>query len=704
MTAEWLGTIPLVLYTLALVVLPGAAVLRIAGFKGSLSVAGAPPISLGIIAASGIAASWLHLRWHLWVLLAGTALVTGLAWLARYLIVGRRPAPNTPQALRRPQLASTITLTTVVVATAFTAWMLIRARTPDLPVQQIDSTFHQSLPWLITQSGDASLLTAASYGMGMRAIPTYYPVVWHVLVATVGGPQNVIPATYALLIVMPAIWFLGIAGLALEAFPRSRWAPSASVSAALLFPAYPSYMLVYLPIWANALGIALIPAILALLLRCLRLLEELTTVGRRRALVAFLGFVLAYLGAVATYPITLLATLFLIIPLAGNIFFRIRDAILLKYGRRPSRIYVYVTVAVLVLAPLVLVWFNPRIIAFLQRDGYASFDHVIPKLKAIVTMWPLGTGAPWMWVAYILIGLIIVFGLLTTLTRGKQRWIAWSWMIGVLVLLAAYFPIWGLSGLTGLWYNSPYRILPVLILPTCLMAASIWQRLETWVKNRWQRSHREWTVVAAGLSILFALLAHGLTFTARIPLMEVAYNDPQNSPVYLADESELEMIKRVGPKLDEGLMVLGDPANGSTFIEPLAGRRVVFPHLTFRTLDTDAIFLARNFRFIDTDSRVCRILHHYGIGYYYQDEPGLITGIDPLERSPGLYRVDTSHGFELIDSSDTARIYKITACGTIVPKPVSWELNKGFEPIYDEYGRLNSFDEEGKLILPGTQK
>ena len=36
-------------------------------------------------------------------------------------------------------------------------------------------------------------------------------------------------------------------------------------------------------------------------------------------------------------------------------------------------------------------------------------------------------------------------------------------------------------------------------------------------------------------------------------------------------------------------------------------------------------------------------------------------------RNPGLYGVDTSTGFELVDAGGTAKLWKITACGDITP-------------------------------------
>ena len=78
--------------------------------------------------------------------------------------------------------------------------------------------------------------------------------------------------------------------------------------------------------------------------------------------------------------------------------------------------------------------------------------------------------------------------------------------------------------------------------------------------------------------------------------------------------------------------------------------------------------------------------------------PGTVPGIDVEERSPGLYNVDTSTGFELVASSGEASVYRITACGEFNQDRDWWVLKAPFEPIFGEEGHRNSFDAEGNCI------
>ena len=56
-----------------------------------------------------------------------------------------------------------------------------------------------------------------------------------------------------------------------------------------------------------------------------------------------------------------------------------------------------------------------------------------------------------------------------------------------------------------------------------------------------------------------------------------------------------------------------------------------------------------------------------GITHFYEEEDGAYYNFMRSTRNPGLYGVDTSSGFELVDAGGTAKLWKITACGDITP-------------------------------------
>lgn len=65
---------------------------------------------------------------------------------------------------------------------------------------------------------------------------------------------------------------------------------------------------------------------------------------------------------------------------------------------------------------------------------------------------------------------------------------------------------------------------------------------------------------------------------------------------------------------------------------------------------------------------MCEVVRELGITHFYEDEDGWYYNFKRSTRSPGLYGVDTSMGFELVDHGGSAKLYRITACGEVVGK------------------------------------
>ena len=73
----------------------------------------------------------------------------------------------------------------------------------------------------------------------------------------------------------------------------------------------------------------------------------------------------------------------------------------------------------------------------------------------------------------------------------------------------------------------------------------------------------------------------------------------------------------------------------------------------------------KHFNEIHDNPEVCEVVNQMGITHYYADEDGKYYNFLRSSRFPGLYNVDTSYGFELVDQGGTAKLYRITACGAV---------------------------------------
>src|SRR5699024_3745676 len=141
----------------------------------------------------------------------------------------------------------------------------------------------------------------------------------------------------------------------------------------------------------------------------------------------------------------------------------------------------------------------------------------------------------------------------------------------------------------------------------------------------------------------------------------------------ISSPQELELLEELDELVPEGSVVLGDPLSGIGYAPVLGDVDSVFTQFTTRSLDRDGTFLAEHFADIHEDVRVCTVLRHYGIGYYYEDEPVQYEGESREIGLPGLYDVDTSGGFTPIASADGATLWRVDACGEIDPREDWWQ-------------------------------
>ncbi|WP_103063834.1 DUF6541 family protein [Actinomyces qiguomingii] len=700
----WLHNAGYLLGLIGLVFVPGWAVLHTLGYRGVLPVAAAPPVTFAGIALLGQVYSWMGVRYTIITLAIGLVLFVLVVSLAARLVLGGLPAVLPEELSRRRRGTASMALLVATATGVLIAVPILSQWDPELPAQQIDSVFHYNLAWVITQTGDASLLTGASWSFSLRAIPAYYPLVWHAIVAAVAGPTQVVAVTNALVAITPGIWALGIAALALEAFPTSRWAPVIAPLTVALLPAFPVYMLAYRQLWPNALGYAVLPAMLALLCRAMRMLRLTGMAGRRRAVIALLAFVIALGGAIATYPSAVFSVMLTGIPLLYGIMEVATGFISRRLGRRRGTVLLLafgVFVVMLVIGVLIL---EPGVMARLGREGYAGVSNLPRRLQALITLWPLGSGYLGYRLALVLQLLLTATGLVIAARRREWRWIAWAWLLPMVLLVAAYLPLGPLTALTGLWYNDPYRIIPLVMPAISLLAVVAVETFASTVALHASAVRRQAAAEITAAACATILLVGGIgADAARRSVSESSYEAGSNALVRTLSADEVRMTRSLRGRTDASLMVLGDPAAGAAYVEVLAGLRSVFPHITFRSLDWDAQYLARHFADIHEDPAVCELIRHYRVGYYYADDLGTVPGVDIAERAPGLYGVDTSTGFELVAEGDTASVWRITACGDLdastAPERDPWGLKIPYEPVYGPDGEVNVFDDKGVLVL-----
>ena len=263
---------------------------------------------------------------------------------------------------------------------------------------------------------------------------------------------------------------------------------------------------------------------------------------------------------------------------------------------------------------------------------------------------------------------------------------AWP-LVSYLILAAltglAYAPNSALrTYLLAPWYKDARRIMGVEdIALTILMAvgtAAIIHALHAAWTRSLQRILAERGVddeieaprwpIQVGVGLLILVLSGFGAIDARNTAVAYVYDPAHLGKPGMATTGELAMARRMKYTTAPNALILGDPIAGAAYSEMLGGRKAVFPQLS--TVNADSAsqkVLTQHFHDIATDPEVCEVVRKLGITHFYEEEDGAYYNFMRSARNPGLYGVDTSTGFELVDAGGTAKLWKITACGDITP-------------------------------------
>ena len=568
---------------------------------------------------------------------------------------------------------------------------------PTIPIQSADSLYHYNQAWLIEHTGNASMLDGNAGMFGMDGHHSFYPMVWHEIVtlASVGWYQ-VVPATNTLLLVVPLVWLIGMAYLARVILPEVRGSVYLVLGAGALTPIFPIRLLTDTAVWPYGLALAACPATVAWAVAAWRRAAWLITVGRqRRPLIVLAAPAAAVMGSVVTHPATaiiigwpLAAVAWMGIVLAGIRGLRQHDRVARRRGiiLLSIAIVVVLAVAVFVMAP------GPQQAHFGRRPD-RSWDPLFAKLVIPFLLY-YGGGGWEIRAAYIIMACLSVLGAVLAYWRRHHRGVVVAWVACMLLILAALAPVPVLSAMTGVFYNNPHRIKAMTVVPALLLVTLGLDALTGWFLA-WRRRRVEQAGAetegdggntdqaqpsrpgdpagraSAGRIImsspvvvgaLVLILGVASSMTAVKADVKGAFSPKYGQSRMVASTAELDMIKRLSTELPPDAYVLGDPVAGTAMLPFMAGRSPVWMFAGQADSDTDGLYLRTHFRDIHFDPQVCEIVRRHRITHFYSDRPQRFNGVANEKLRPGLYDVDVSNGFTLVDQGGSAAVYRIDLC------------------------------------------
>ena len=664
-----------VLLAAALLVAPGLLLARLGGVRGWGAASAALPLSCAVIGTSEIVAAvagWAWVPWG-WGVIAGlTALAAGVLVTARRIWFGRRPLPADPSRsgsgprrldLRVPAAVAAACLILVVGILAGTGSM-------STPAQSFDIVFHFNAVQAIRQLGNAS--SFGSMAALYQGAPTYYPTVWHGVVALL--PAGVAVASNSMVLVVGALaWPLGITGLLVEvldddARPRSRTAIALGTILSAATIGAPTMLLGTLAVWAYSLSVVCLPGVVVLGLRLMRSLpcegafEDVFAQDARTAssapaapffslLMNGLLFVGGGAGVVLAHGAGTFNTMVLLGPLAAVLVVR-----LVRAGgrRRTLTLRVLAVLAVLALLgawkmreSLAWVWKYPRSGGNpLGALGQSLLD--LPQYGAFAFKGvPMSIGVP---LGIVVCGLAVLAAVRVPRARP---WLVTAALALFLITLVGGPQWWG-RRIGALWYLQKARIQPLVIIPGLVLAA---------MGLRYLLDKRPGRRMVA---LLLALVC--VTAVGRLPLhaklVRSVHDADRIAYGTMLTSEEAEFISGLGDLLPEDAVVLGAPARGESYLWSLGGVDVVYPLRSRPTVGSAADRLAGAAPDLRPGSTTCRLLHEVGAEYYLRTDRSGTMWEDrqaPLRWDRALADWPTD-GMEPVASTSTVSLWRITSC------------------------------------------
>jgi hypothetical protein len=405
-------------------------------------------------------------------------------------------------------------------------------------------------------------------------------------------------------------------------------------------------MLIQIP---NAVGIALLPALLGWSVQVARLIKLRSGGVVGRTLVLAVGL----LGVSLIHPIALFSYVVLAAPIACYIVV----TLVIRGWRRGWRLATAACVTVLigltVLAGL----------GVLSEPRVRSVLDFTPWEKALNPLVAIGGGLTDATSVFhrgpdLAALVFVVAGIVEVLRRRSHRWLVGSYVLLFALYAAAATGLPWLRFATGLWYGDRGRIGALITIVAIPLAAVGLRRVWRIVRPTASTSGLVRAAVAAVAMVGLAGAAVVVTLRPSIYANQgFALASTPDRPRFFGS-SELAMLHRLDTAAPGDGLILGDPFNGSVMAYAVAGREVVFGTLAGPWTE-DRRYLMEHFTQLGKDPGVCEALKRLHAEYYYADPQTYYNTRDFASMTAGLVIDDR---FEFVDRGGTASLWRITAC------------------------------------------
>jgi hypothetical protein len=626
------------LLVLVLLWVPGLLAGAAIRLRGWTLAAAAPALTYGLVSIGGLLLGKLGFSWTLVTFGAWTLLASALLLLVTILVQRRWPA-HVEDDHKLSRNGHLVVGAGLAIGLAVGAVTFMRGiGTMNRLAQDWDAPHHGNLVrWFAEHQ--ASLVSSAGVISNQPENTSYfYPGTYHQLLALlldkVGITLPEVLNAGALSTVL--IWPVGIAAMGLAwKLPARVVAFAAAVST--WFSPFPYDSLWRGPLWPYVAGVALLPAILALV----------TYLVRPRGVTGPLAFALAVAAVVGLQP----SLAFIVAGLVGIVFlacvFRLEP---IDWKRAWPTLVGTVVLGVLAAVPLML----PSMGAATGVAAMVWPSEATPAgaFGQMLTFSGVAAFPQW-W-----IGLPALLGMVVMVKRGQMLWMVGVWL-AFGGLYAATVSLEGrvVQKLTGVFYNDHWRLAVLLPLPGAIGFGVAVVAVGTWLVNRYRDrlpalTGKPWASVAVSVAFfLLVTLLSGAYVDRNSARLAQAYND---GPV--VSEAEQAAYRWLGERVKPGERVLNDVFDGSAWLYAVAEVEPVEWTFYGTPEGTPNNYLVRNLNKINTDPEVRADLNELKVRYVI-----IGKGYVRLEKSltPGLANLDAIRGFRQVFKNEGATIYEI---------------------------------------------
>jgi hypothetical protein len=664
---SWVEAVPAALVGCAWLVLPGLAFAYALGLRSVAAWGTAPVASVALVGLTAVLAGKVGVAWSPTLPIAVAAVVAIAIGVAALLLRRRFPVVREadPRAVgvgATAGLLGGLVLGAVAIVRGFGR--------PDNLSQTYDALFHYNVVALILDTRDGSSLTVSNFGTpGTPA--SFYPAAWHDFVSLVVTSTGVgIPAAANLLsaVVAVVLWPLSCVLLARQIFGRSPGALAVTGVLSVGFAAGPWGLLGFGVLWPNALGMAMMPAGLAVLLSLTGLARD-DALGRRRSWV-LLAVVLV--AATFAHPGALFGLIVLgVFPVGHALLRRVR-----RLGRE-DRAWRGAAEVLAAAAVLGAAWYwtattpNPTF-KNAREIHWPPFETPSAAVGEVLLNATNGREALW------LLSAVVLAGVFASLQVAEHRWLVPAYAAtGFLFVAAAALNRPDTRKFVGYWYNDSYRLaamLPVTAVPLAVagilyLTGKIVARVPDAPRTpAWlTRMAGSATAVALLLVALLAGLTRGLYVPDRTDRLAVQYLRPPPGDV-LASSAQRDFLTSIGPRIPAGSVVANNPWDGSGMLWALADRRPLFPHFT-APATADQTYLAWHLSDAATDPEVCRTARKLNVDYLLIGDAEFWPGDPRRYNYPGFADPLSRSGFQLVAAEGGRKLYRISACAPSTQTP-----------------------------------